>query len=835
MAFLNATTEDYEAGSAWADLTNFRSILGFMSQFRIPRNQRMYAWSNSQVSILLKDLEDNRKIRNNGSNEKFSLGTIDLKETDDTITREIQHVPNETPIYDVFDGQQRLTTCFLMSVAAAEVYSEKIGNTDVVTRRRREIMRGGIPILKFDYDRLDTAFRLLVERGTLQGYELEHTDGKKPSGVYRMKKSYDTMKEYFQTKTPGVIEEIHNHMLEHTEIVLLNSLANGFVMFETRNNRGVKPNQLDLVKNFIGYVDNFHTLGLDFGRTKWREAMDKRDSSKLNNMSENIYADQVNRGENALLGRAQTVATGKYLGQGSYDEFYKEFNKLLSIDHTHAEYPDLVNSLIEFIQAFEDMSEAMAKVLGPQKGWVTYGSLDKWNADADFRAQRGHSLALLADIFVRLDIEAAWQVVILALYHKLDSIVNFNKCLRQIEKAAFRIYRLRSNSRNDFARNELSKLASKIYHWDSADQSGVLCYTLNTIAWLCINKAGSSLTEIYTELTTMGKNHYQTKWGLYLLYHYEVSLYPSLMLGSVTKSWNYSGKAPTGTGTVVGDNPIKFEKEHIMPQSLFPTYAKIRRGDSPNWLIDGDNSHETDGTSYWIRGSEPNDSVLFYWNEDGDYSEKKSYVDDFNGYKHWIGNLVMTKSECNQQYSNHPYIRQEDDNENLGKRRQYLCQNDFRRVKNISRIYTNWNKRTIKDRSEQIARWAIRRFRLDFCDDPGNDRSLDDLFQGEDWWTEGDIGTSEEEVHELPPVEFIPEHTDGFIQRCNQQSQNSEFDLGHPMVEVEEEDGALEHGVAFEIPQPIIEGHDGITLPDNLNTIYDFAIDYYIEPTDEEE
>ena len=55
------------------------------------------------------------------------------------------------------------------------------------------------------------------------------------------------------------------------------------------------------------------------------------------------------------------------------------------------------------------------------------------------------------------------------------------------------------------------------------------------------------------------------------------------------------------------------------------------------------------------------------------------------------------------------------------------------------------------------------------------------------------------------------------------------------MTEVEGEDGALEHGVAFEIPQPIIEGHDGITLPDNLNTIYDFPIDYYIEPADEEE
>ena len=831
MPFLNATAEEYEAGSAWAQLTNFQKILGFQSQFRIPRNQRMYAWSESQVSTLLEDLKDNRNIRDNGSEEKFSLGTIDLKETTDTIEREVDRVPNETPVYDVFDGQQRLTTCFLMSVAAAQIYVEKGGNNAVLTRRRREILRNGIPILKFDYDRLDTAFTLLVRTGTLAEYHLVYADNYKPSGVYRMQKAYNTMKEGFQDKTRPEIETMHNHMLEHTEIVLLNSDANGFVMFETRNNRGVKPNQLDLVKNFIGYVDNLHNLELDFGSIQWRNAMDERDSSKLNNMSDGIKADQVNRGENALLARAQTVTTGEYLGQGSYGEFYKDFSKLLSIDDDDDEFEGLVDSLEGFIQGFEDMSEAMAKVLAPEKGWVTYGSLDKWNGEADFSANRGHSLALLADIFVRLDIEAAWQVVILALYHKLVSIVSFNKCLRQIEKAAFRIYRLRSNSRNDFARNELSKLASRIYNWDSADQSGVVCYTLNTIGWLCTNKAGSSLTEIYTELTMFGKNHYQTKWGLYLLYHYEVSLYPSLMLGSVTKSWNYSGKSPTGTGTAIGNDTIKFEKEHIMPQSLFPNYAKIRRGDPPNWLIDGDNSEEThDNSSYWIRDATPNDPVLFNWNVAGDISEKKSYVDDFNGYKHWIGNLVMSKSECNNAYSNHPYIRQPRDNENRGKRRQYLVQRDFRRVKNISRIYSDWNKRTIKDRSEQIARWAIRRFRLDFCDDPGNDRSVEDLFEGEEWWTNGEIGTTEEEIHELPPLEFIPEHTEGFKQRCIEQSENNEALLGNPMAEIEDEERALDHGDPFEIPQPTVEGEDRITLPDNLNTIYDFPVDYYREP-----
>ena len=146
----------------------------------------------------------------------------------------------------------------------------------------------------------------------------------------------------------------------------------------------------------------------------------------------------------------------------------------------------------------------------------------------------------------------------------------------QIEKAAFRIYRFRGQSRNDFARNELSKLAQKIYQWDESDQEGLVCFVLNAIAYVCVNRANSSLADIYTELTTIGKNHYRTKWCLYLLYHYEVSQYPSLMLGSVTKSWNYSKSMATGTGT----DDIEFQKEHIMPQSLFPNYKQIRDGET---------------------------------------------------------------------------------------------------------------------------------------------------------------------------------------------------------------------------------------------------------------
>jgi len=836
MALKGAEYTRYNGRGNWAKLYDVQRLLGFAGQLRIPRNQRMYSWTNKQVMALIKDLEANKSTHTANKKEFFSLGTIDMKKTSERVPQLQGDVENDVFIYDVFDGQQRLTTLCLMSIAGAHSFARFDGE-DALTDLRTAILRGGNPLLHFDYDELNTAFKLLCSDGNIDGYDALHDE--KPTGVHRMKETYDTVKNYLDDKGQNQVESFHNHMMAFTEIVFLNSKASGFVMFETRNNRGINPNELDLVKNFIEQVDEKYALGLDFGSTNWRDAMNLRDKAYLNGMSDQITVNQVNRGENALLGRAQTVTTGAYLGQGKYENFYSRFKSLLNTNDA-----DKVAELTSFITAFNEMSKAMAEVLAPANGWMTYGSLETYKPVqvrgegarafntrvSKFKNERGHSLAILADIFSRLDIEATWQVVVLALYTRVKKIEDFNRCLRQIEKAAFRVYRFRGQSRNDFARNELSKLAQKIYNWDVNDQQGLVCFTLSAIGYICVEKAGSSLSDIYTELTTL-KNHYQTKWCLYLLYHYEVAQYPSLMLGSVTKSWNYSKAMATGTGT---DN-IKFEKEHIMPQNLFPDSNKIRIGQLPAWLTPpggNNNAIESDGQSYWTRKwSSQKDSIWFKY-LDADDSEKKESFDAYNGYRHCIGNLVMSKGELNVRYSNNPYARLEGDNEINGKKRQYLVRTDFRRVKNISRIYKEWNKRTIKDRAHRIACWAIQRFQLELCDNPGNypgendERTVESLFEGVDILEV----CEHDDLPETPLIDrsFIPEHTDAFRNKCIEQKNNPEQHLGQQIPEQDEEEDALyAHNEPAEIPHPEVDDEYLSFDDDELKKIYDFPETFY--------
>ena len=108
------------------------------------------------------------------------------------------------------------------------------------------------------------------------------------------------------------------------------------------------------------------------------------------------------------------------------------------------------------------------------------------------------------------------------------------------------------------------------------------------------------------------------------------------------------------------------------------------------------------------------------------------------------GNLVLSKSGANNTYSIiHIY---ENLRGHLTKSEKLLYRSERdSRVKNIPVMFSAWNKRTIEDRSEAIARWAIQRFRLE---KPSS---------GCDQWEEDNVP--------LGPLPFIPEHTDEFIRR----------------------------------------------------------------------
>jgi uncharacterized protein with ParB-like and HNH nuclease domain len=73
-------------------------------KFRIPLYQRPYAWEPVQVEQLLKDLETHLgKCQSKKENEKYYIGILNIGKTE-----------SDNNLYDLIDGQQRITTLTLV-------------------------------------------------------------------------------------------------------------------------------------------------------------------------------------------------------------------------------------------------------------------------------------------------------------------------------------------------------------------------------------------------------------------------------------------------------------------------------------------------------------------------------------------------------------------------------------------------------------------------------------------------------------------------------------------------------------------------------------------------
>src|SRR5699024_2389148 len=80
--------------------------------YRIPVYQRAYAWSASEIHTLLRDIRDARlKNATLDTDRDYYLGSL--------VVNTLQH--HDETIYEVIDGQQRLTTLFILLAIAPRI------------------------------------------------------------------------------------------------------------------------------------------------------------------------------------------------------------------------------------------------------------------------------------------------------------------------------------------------------------------------------------------------------------------------------------------------------------------------------------------------------------------------------------------------------------------------------------------------------------------------------------------------------------------------------------------------------------------------------------------
>jgi uncharacterized protein with ParB-like and HNH nuclease domain len=84
----------------------------FTKWFRIPEYQRPYVWESDQITELLDDV---MQAKTSNKDSQYFLGSLVLRK------KEIEQDDTKYVEYDLLDGQQRLTTLFLITAVIRDL------------------------------------------------------------------------------------------------------------------------------------------------------------------------------------------------------------------------------------------------------------------------------------------------------------------------------------------------------------------------------------------------------------------------------------------------------------------------------------------------------------------------------------------------------------------------------------------------------------------------------------------------------------------------------------------------------------------------------------------
>lgn len=257
---------------------------GAREHFHVPKYQREYTWRKSEWEQLLIDIEDN--------DAGYFMGSIICVNDAQSIAA------GDEIIFEVVDGQQRLTTLSLLLAvihsklaAAIESYDPadeqdkedaKSSLTNIkakLVKRKKDPNQGELGSFKVGNNlyflrvqpssqghNLADYLYLLSESGVIE---------KQPKQPYCGNRLLSKTYSYFYEKTGSdvsalirLIEKINQLMFVQ---ITVGSQADAFTLFESLNNRGVPLSAMDIIKNkLLAQMEKKYDVGVDESFGRWQ-------------------------------------------------------------------------------------------------------------------------------------------------------------------------------------------------------------------------------------------------------------------------------------------------------------------------------------------------------------------------------------------------------------------------------------------------------------------------------------------------------------------------------------------------------------------------------------
>ena len=209
-----------------------------LNRFITPNYQRGYAWEYEQVNAFITDIKDATDIDEHytgqiivASKNQETLGTVSYD------------------VYEVVDGQQRLTTISLFILCVCNRLKQ-IGQDP--ERIIDNVIYKDVPILKLNDDSDEFYRKEIIGSDNIKS-EPQY-DNKSQRNLFNAKKQITNHLESYKSKEK--ILEVYKTLMHKFKVnfsVLTSQLEAGLV-FETMNDRGLPLNQMDKVKNYLIYL-----------------------------------------------------------------------------------------------------------------------------------------------------------------------------------------------------------------------------------------------------------------------------------------------------------------------------------------------------------------------------------------------------------------------------------------------------------------------------------------------------------------------------------------------------------------------------------------------------
>lgn len=254
------------------DLKNLKKLFN-ECLFRIPDYQRGYSWGSQQLEEFWDDLVGMLPQQDHYTG-MISLKNVNKEEIYKNTEKWINEkwlVDNGYEVYEVVDGQQRLTTIIIL---INEIYNycknnslDKLNGVNIseiaetfLVRQKDEIIR----TYKFGYEVDNPSynyFKIMILGDN------DKTEIKETFYTLNLSNAKAFFGERLKSLSTEEVEEIYRKVTLHLKFNLynINDDFNVFVAFETMNNRGKRLSYLELLKNRLIYLS---TLFKDSEDTK---------------------------------------------------------------------------------------------------------------------------------------------------------------------------------------------------------------------------------------------------------------------------------------------------------------------------------------------------------------------------------------------------------------------------------------------------------------------------------------------------------------------------------------------------------------------------------------